>query len=332
MKVLQIGLGSMGKRRVRNMHALGMKDIIGFDFREDRRREAFEKQGIKTTSVLNDELLKEREVFIISTPPDRHNEYMKLALKYRKPAFVEASVIRDGLLAIDREAKRKKVMIIPSCTFRFHPMVKILKNLIVSKKYGKICNFSYHLGQYLPDWHPWESIKDFYVSKRTTSAAREMVPFELTWLLDLMGMPTEIFAFKGKTHDMGVDIDDTYAISLKFKGFYGTMVIDTVARFATKTFILNLEMAQIRWNWEDKMIKVYEAKTRQWKIFKQPEGQAAKGYNPNIVEGTYIEEMATFFAAIKGQKKYPNNLEEDAKILGILETCEKSGQGKKISA
>ena len=136
MKVLQIGLGSMGKRRVRNMQTLGFKDIIGFDFREDRRKEAHEKYGIATVKELTQELLNGRDAYIISTPPDRHNEYMKLAVKHRKPAFVEASVISKGLLEIERQAKARQARIMPSCTLRFHPAMRRIKALVESKKFG----------------------------------------------------------------------------------------------------------------------------------------------------------------------------------------------------
>ena len=154
MKVLQIGLGSMGKRRVREMQTLGFKDIIGFDIRGDRRLEAKKKYGIATVEKLTAELLDERDVYIISTPPDKHNECIKLALKHRKHAFVEASVISQGLLAFEREAKSKHIRIMPSCTFLFHPAIRRIKDLVESGKFGKVCNFSYHMGQYLPDWHP----------------------------------------------------------------------------------------------------------------------------------------------------------------------------------
>ena len=39
MKYLVIGLGSMGKRRVRNLLALGIINVAGFDIRKDRRQE-----------------------------------------------------------------------------------------------------------------------------------------------------------------------------------------------------------------------------------------------------------------------------------------------------
>ena len=330
MKVLQMGLGSMGKRRVRNMHALGIKDIVGFDFREDRRKEAEQKYGITTVSTLSQELLESRDVYIISTPPHRHNECIKLALQYRKPAFVEASVILDGLLPIDREALRKKVRIMPSCTMRYHPAIKTIKKIVQSGKYGKVCNFSYHMGQYLPDWHPWEHIKQFYVSNRQTSAAREMVPFELTWIVDVLGMPKGVFGYKGKVFDMGVDIDDTYAMSFDFKTFYGTLLVDVVSRFATRSLILNLEKGQIRWNWEDKGVRLYQSAKKEWVLFKNPEGRAAIGYNPNIIEDMYVDEIKAFLKALKENKPFANTLKEDAAILGILETSEHSGAGQRV--
>src|SRR4030042_4054279 len=221
MRVLQIGLGSMGKRRIRNLCALGFKSITGFDFKDDRRKEVENKYYIPTISKLNEDIFSESDVFIISTPPDRHLEYMQLAVKYGKPAFAEASVVKEGLAELTEIAKEKGVLIVPSCTLRFHPGVKTIKEIVLSGKYGKICNFTYIMGQYLPDWHPWEDIRDFYVSKRETSASREMVSFELTWLFGITRYPEEVFAFYGKTHDMGIDIDDTYNVNLKFKDFLG---------------------------------------------------------------------------------------------------------------
>ena len=46
MRFLVIGLGSMGKRRVRNLRALGVDHIAGYDPREDRRVEASDNYGI----------------------------------------------------------------------------------------------------------------------------------------------------------------------------------------------------------------------------------------------------------------------------------------------
>ncbi len=327
MKFLQIGLGSMGKRRIRNLKSLGFNDIIGLDFREDRRKEVTEKYGITTVAELSEEILQERDIYIISTPPDKHNEYLWLAIEYRKPTFVEASVIKQGLEEIKDASDKNNVLIAPSCTLRFHPAIKTIKNIVKSDKYGKICNFIYHMGQYLPDWHPWESIKDFYVSKKETSASREMIPFELTWLTDIVGLPIEAFGFFGKTYEFGVDIDDTYAINLKFKNSFGVLLVDVVSRFATRSLTLNLENAQIRWDWSEKVVKLYDAIDKRWIYYNDPEGTAHAGYNVNIVEEMYVEEINSFIRAVKGEDKFPNTLEEDIKMLDILEKIEKTNRG-----
>ncbi|MFQ5456319.1 MAG: aminotransferase class III-fold pyridoxal phosphate-dependent enzyme, partial [Nitrospirota bacterium] len=333
MKILQIGAGSMGKRRIRNLFALGFKDVIGFDLREDRRNEVAERYHISTIDKLTPDILSERDIFIISTPPDRHLEYMWLAVQHGKPAFVEASVIKKGIDDLLRTSKEKNILIAPSCTFRFHPSIKVIKEIVSTGKYGKISNFIYYMGQYLPDWHPWENIKDFYAGKRETSASREMVPFELTWLLDITGMPEEVFSLYGKTHDMGVDIDDTYNINLRFDGFLGTMAVDVVSRFATRSLILNLEMAQIRWNWEEKVVKLYDADKGNWIYFYEPEGQRIEdGYNKNIIEEMYVEEINTFINAVRGIKPFPNTLYDDINILTILEKAEQTNHGIAINS
>lgn len=43
MNFLVVGLGSMGKRRIRNLQYLKAGEIIGFDLREDRCQEARKK-------------------------------------------------------------------------------------------------------------------------------------------------------------------------------------------------------------------------------------------------------------------------------------------------
>ena len=117
---------------------------------------------------------------------------------------------------------------------------------------------------------------------------------------------------------MGVDIDDTYAITMEFKGFQGTMLVDVVSRFATRCFILNLEGAQIRWNWEDKVVKLYDASKKQWQICEYPKGPAAKGYNPNIIEDMYVEEMSEFFKLFEQESRFPIPLRKMLRFWAFL--------------
>ena len=51
MKFLIVGLGSMGKRRIRNLQALGHVELAGFDIRKDRRDESKEKYDIEVSKI-----------------------------------------------------------------------------------------------------------------------------------------------------------------------------------------------------------------------------------------------------------------------------------------
>jgi predicted dehydrogenase len=322
MKLLIIGLGSMGKRRIRNLQFLKAGEILGFDKNEERRKEAESKYNIVTFADFKEALGHNPDALIISTPPDIHNEYIKLAIENKKPAFVEASVILEGLEELNDLAKKENVLICPSCTSRFHPAIKKIKEIAVSGRYGKITNFIYYLGQYLPDWHPYEDIRNFYVGKKETGGTREMVPFELTWILDIFGFPKRITGFFGKTLEMGVDIDDTYAFSLDFEDKYGSILVDVVARYATRSFTLNMEKAQITWQWDDDFIRLYDAKNKKWENVPYQKGRAAEGYNENIAEDVYVEEMKFFINALERKGSFPNSLEDDIRVLKLLNKLE----------
>ncbi|NDH68601.1 MAG: gfo/Idh/MocA family oxidoreductase [Gammaproteobacteria bacterium] len=326
-KVIQIGLGSMGKRRIRCMHALGIKKIVGFDLRRERREEVSRKYGVITIDSLSKINIKTFDSIIISTPPDRHDPYIDIAIKNKTPAFVEASVVLGRLKVFEKMAKSKKVSIVPSCTLYFHPGIRFISSLAASGCFGKLTNFSYHSGQYLPDWHPFEDLSKYYVSKKTTGAAREIVPFELSWLLPLTGFPKKAYGIKGRTMDVGANIDDTYVAAFSFRNsIFGTLTVDVVSRSATRSLILNFEQGQALWRWDQPWVDVYSAKTSKWARHKYKQGKSADGYNKNISEQMYIDELKAFFDSIKSNKPFPNSLKKDIRILELLEVLESGPQ------
>ena len=322
MQFLVIGLGSMGQRRIRCLKTLGFDEITAFDLRHDRRDQARTRYDVETIERIADVPFDKIGAVIIATPPDKHNEFIKRAIDEGKPAFVEASVILQGLPELNDLAKENGVLIAPSCTMMFHPALKRIKAIVRSEQYGKVTDFCYYSGQYLPDWHPWENIRDFYVSKKETGGCREIVPFELTWIVDLLGFPTAVNGFYGKTFDFGVDIDDTYVFSMSFGSAYGSIMVDVVSRYAFRNLILNMEEAHLTWRWDEHLIRVYEPTNHRWIDYDLPKGAAEEGYNKNINEDPYIDEISSFIDALCGKSTFPNSLDDDIKVLSLLNKFE----------
>ena len=144
MRFIIFGLGSMGKRRIRCLAALGYTEVYAYDVREDRRKEAENLYGVKTIDSVDAIDFDSVTAFIISTPPDKHLPYINLAIDHNIPAFVEASVIHAGLEKANKHAKQKGVLVAPSCTLRYHPAIRDIKEIVRCGQYGRVTNFSYH--------------------------------------------------------------------------------------------------------------------------------------------------------------------------------------------
>ena len=327
-KFMIIGLGSMGKRRVRNLQYLGFKDIIAFEPKQERRKDTEEKYGIQTFPTFESAIAENPDAIIISTPPNFHTKYMKKAAEVGKHFFVEASVMNDGLDEVNEIAKKKGIIAAPSSTMRFKQSIRKLKELLDSGVIGKPLAFTYHMGQYLPDWHPWEDISKFYVGKRETGAGREMVCFESVWLTWLFGKLDKLVCMRGKLSNLKVDIDDAYAMIYHFeKGILGTVLIEVVSRAPTRALHIMGSEGNILWNWNTSTVKWYEAKDKKWHEFKEEEKVAQPGYWAK--DDMYIEEMKAFTSAVMGRGEYLYSLDDDIRILNLLLGAEKSSDEEK---
>jgi len=330
VKFLIAGLGSMGKRRIRNLQYLKAGEIIGFDTREDRQKEAEEKYHIKTFDKFDEAMhdLPEPDALIISTPPDLHVKYALEAANNGKHFFMEASVVDYGLNELIAQCRKKAIVAAPSCTMRFNPSVKKIKEVVDSKMIGDVLAFTYHSGQYLPDWHPWEDYRKFYVARRETGAAREIVAFELVWLTWILGWIDTISCFKGKLSQLKADIDDVYQIIMKLRsGTLGHMQVDAISRTPDRSCKIFGEEGSIFWDW-GVGVKVYTTKDKKWITYPEKRGTTVEGYTEKIKEEPYIEEMSAFIRAIKKEEKYPYTVEEDKRILEVLYTAEKSSENQ----
>ena len=327
MKFLIIGLGSMGKRRIRCLKELGINDLFGFDLREDRINESEKKYGIK---CFNDYETALKDVspnaLIISVPPDKHHIYVKSAIKKSIHFFVEASVVDVGIKEAIKELKNKKIVAAPSATLYFHPAIHIISEIVKSGELGIISNVLLHSGQYLPDWHTYEPVSDYYVSNKATGGGREIVPFELSWFTRIFGMPDKIAGNFRKTIDIkGAEkIDDTYNILLDYKAFLAVVTVDVVSRFATRRLLINGSEKQLCWSWDENRVKIYDPIKEKWDIRNYEMKDAENGYNNNIGENMYIDEIRNFIDAINGTDNFFNTLEKDLNILKLLYKAEQS--------
>lgn len=314
---LQIGLGSMGKRRIRNLFVHGERDIIGFDIRPDRMAEAKEKYGIKVVDDLNKLAAEDFDVMLISTSPKAHGDYIRKALSQKKHFFVEHPTSDDGYEDIFKN-KDLDIVKAPSCTLRFNPAMKMMKRILEEGRIGKVLAFQYHMGQYLPDWHPWEDYRQVYFSKKETSACREMLPFELIWLNWVLDSKiSEVSGSVSKVSDLDMDADDILLTRLKYEnGIVCNILIDVISRKPFRTLRVLGSDGVLEWEKFDFAIKLYDAKSKNTEVISVPKGNPEKGYIHE--EEMYNDEIKAFLDAVYGRAPYPFSFEENLNNLKSL--------------
>ncbi len=134
MKILVVGLGSMGKRRIRILkEKFNQHKVFGLDSRLDRRNEIASLYGIKTLDNLEEALTTiNPDAVFVCTSPLSHSEIVKEALKNGCHTFSELNLVNDGYHEIIQLAKSKNKTAFLSSTFLFRKEIRWLKEIIMT--------------------------------------------------------------------------------------------------------------------------------------------------------------------------------------------------------
>jgi predicted dehydrogenase len=329
MKFLQIGLGSMGKRRVRCIHALRVGETIGFDLRADRRAEAESLYGIRTVATFEEGMAADPDAILISTPPDQHVEYCLAAIAAGKPFFAEETVMleSESVTPVLEALERRPVLAAPSCTMRFHPAVTQIRAALQDGEIGRPLAFTAQSLSYLPDWHPWERVQDFYVASRVSGGGREMVIFDLDWIEWLFGNLTTVVAEISKASQIPADIDDVFHLLGRFDGgLSGSFTSSVAFRVPGRSLEVACENGQIIWDSRGHRVMVYSGADGKWQHTMETASRE------HSYDRMYIEEIEHFLQAVRGEVTYIRDFHDVKRMLEVLCAVERSAaEGRRIA-
>lgn len=215
-KVLQVGSGSMGNRRMRDLSARGDLEIGLYEPLEDRRQAAMERFGISGFHSLESALAWGPDIMIISTPPHTHTALVEIALQQGLHFFCEAELFPCDYRKVERAVQENKRIAAPSCTMIFMPIIRRLKQ-IVAEQLGALHAYSFSLSANTLGWHPGETAANYYALNRSTNGTREMTVFELSPLSHLFGDPIEVAGTLRSGGELGDQMEDTWSLQMRLE-------------------------------------------------------------------------------------------------------------------
>lgn len=325
MKVLVIGLGSMGKRRIRLLKEQEDIEIFGVDSNKDRCKDVTESFGAKCYNSISDAVNNENiECAFVCTSPLSHSGIITECLNSNLHVFTEINLVSDGYDDNIKLAADKKLVLFLSSTFLYRKETQTIIERVNGHR-DKI-NYIYHVGQYLPDWHPWESYKDYFIGDSRTNGCREIMAIDMPWLVTAFGKIKSVNALKSKNTSLNINYNDNYLVMIEHEtGAKGVFAVDVVTRKPIRHIDVYGENLQISWNGTPDSLKEYdiEAKKEQTVNFDNA-SEHIEGYAAFVTENPYREEIAAFFAQISNPTIKPAwDFSKDKELLKIIDSIEK---------
>lgn len=318
MNIVVIGLGSMGKRRIRLIKELYPEySIVGIDGRKDRRDNAAEQFYINTFMSI-EELNTTIDCAFICTSPLSHASIIKECLQRKWHVFTELNLIDAGYTENMQLAKENGCTLFLSSTFFYREEIKYIRSKITPEKKW---NYIYHIGQYLPDWHPWENYNEFFIGDKRTNGCREIMAIELPWLIGTFGNAAKINVLSDKMTKLNISYNDNYMIHMTHEsGNKGTIIVDVVSPVAVRKLEVYAEGRYLSWNGTPESVCEFDPGSKSLLSVSLTEtAEHMEGYNSFVVENAYKNEIREFFHVVLNGTAPLYGFKQDQEILKLID-------------
>ena len=188
----------------------------------------------------------------------------------------------------------------------------------------KKLNYLYHVGQYLPDWHPWESYNNYFIGNPRTNGCREILTIDLPWIVTAFGDIKSVQVLKSKNTNLNIEYNDNYLIMLEHEsGAKGFFAADVVARKAVRHFEVYGEDLHIIWDGTPETLVEYDIKEKKdIELLAGERAEHVEGYSDLIDENPYRDEILAFLDAVTDGKQPKWDFERDLTLLKVIDQIE----------
>ena len=316
-----VGCGSIGRRHARNLKLLGLHQLAFCDTSRAAQEQCREEFKGEIFGDYGDALQKfEPDIVLICTPPVYHVEEALAALRAQAHVFIEKPLSHEssGIQALIAEARRTDRKVQIGYNLRFHPGIRILKELIDSGKIGRVLWLNAEAGQYLPDWRPWQHYRESYSARHELGGGIILDgSHELDYICWLLGRPTEVICRAEHLSSLDVDVEDSAWIYLTFPDRRRVgLHLDFVQRAYTRTCKVVGENGTALWDFTAQEVRWFSAEQPCWQNI------------PYLFEvnDMYVAEMVHFLESIGSGTGPMIDLEQGRDVIRVVEAAKKSSE------
>jgi spore coat polysaccharide biosynthesis protein SpsF len=331
-KVIIFGSGSIGQRHIRNLKKLGYSDIAAFRTKQGHFKELPSEAKVKELFDWNDVLDFKPDVAVISNPTSLHVEAAARIAPHVKGVFIEKplSHSHEGVKEFIDLVRSKNVVSFIGYNLQLHPIVKIIIEEMGKGYLGKPLNFQCQVGQWLPDWHPYEDFQKAYAANKHLGGGVTLTLIhEINLAQRLFGSFNKVAAFFPKSEKLELDVDTISDVMIHHKeGTISQIHLDYIQNPRSRSGSIAFEHGLIRYDMTHNRVSVQFEKEKVPKDLWE-----GNGYDPNEM---YLEELRLFMRyASEGRMLHDFDCAHAVEDLSLVEAAfesEKTGQFMEIGA
>ena len=334
MKYLIAGLGSIGRRHMRNLIALGEKDIVLFRTRKATMPED-ELAGFPVETDLQEALKKHKpDAVIVGNPTSMHLDIAIPAAEAGCAILLEKPISNsiERLDQLESAVQKSGSKVLVAFQFRFHPGLMRAKQLISDGEIGRVISAHVHFGEYLPAWHPWEDYRQGYAARADMGGGVVLTQcHSLDYLPWLVGKVESAWGFTAKLSDLEVDVEDTAEIGLRFEsGALGNLHLDFNQQPPAHRFEIIGTKGSLKWDLSDGATRIYRASAEslatstgmgiksggEWEAYPLPEN-----WERNVM---FLDQMKHFVAVVHGEAEPACTLDDGVRVMKLISAVHES--------
>jgi predicted dehydrogenase len=326
VKILIAGFGSIGRRHFHNLLALGERDILFYRSGRSTLPDD-ELEGYPVETDLQAALSHRPQAVIVANPTALHLDVAIPAAEAGCSLLLEKPISHtlDRLPELQAALRSSGAQVFVGYQFRFHPGLRQVKRLVEEGAVGRLVSVRAHWGEYLPGWHPWEDYRQGYSARQDLGGGVILtLCHPLDYLRWLLGEVASLWAFTGQLSDLGLSVEDTAEIGLRFfGGALGSLHLDYCQRPPSHHLEMIGTRGVIRWDNAGDAVQLYRASDDQWNSFSVP-----AGFERNIM---FLDQMRHFLAVARGEAKPLCTLDDGLQALRLALAANLSqSQGRRI--
>lgn len=319
MRFLIAGLGSIGRRHLRNLVSLGEKDVILYRTRQGTLPDDG-LEGFPIESDLKRALEHRPDAVIIANPTALHMQVAVPAAEMGCTIFLEKPIAShtEELSEFEQLITGNPDKVFTGFQFRFNAGLQKVKKILDGHEFGRALSFQCYWGEYLPDWHNWEDYRKSYSARSDLGGGVvKTLCHPLDYLPWMFGEVKELFAVVSKISDLEIETEDGAETVLEFRnGIMGNLHLNYYRKPMRHDIEITTTSSVIKWDHASSDV-----------VIQQHDGSHVVHSGPDNYERNhmFLDEMKHFINVVKGNAKPLSGYEDGKKALQLAQSILQSG-------